>query len=666
MKRRPSTRNANEVFARARVSTTEQAERDLSLPAQLEAIRRYARERELTIAGEYVERGVTGTDDNRPQFQRMLGAIMKPGSTVGAVVVIHTSRFMRDALKARLHKESLRRIGVRVVAVQQELSDDPTGRFTEGVMELIDHLESETNGVRVRAAMGENARRGFFNGSRPPFGFRIDKRPGPRGESKNHLVVDAAEAETVRELFRLYVGGRGAKSVGADLNQRGLLQRRTLWHRDLVLKVIADEAAVGRYFWGRRDSRRKVERPREDWVPMAVPRLVDDELFELAQRVRAQRDPGKVVGRLSSSPLLLAGLLRCAQCGDSCQLETATGKRGTTYRYYNCRTFSRSGRSACPGHRISVDVLDRAVLTHAAEQLFTAERRREILRDFVEAQGVLRQKTTEQRRVLERERDEIQRRLERWYELIESGRAGEADAVQRLRELHAKLGEVEGLLEKVKPLHALPPYLYRPETIERFQERLRSAFLSGDSGVARVYLRQLIDRIVVGPDTITIEARADAAVALMAIPGGAIAQHESTDAGVLAHVVDWHANWVPRMNVRSAVAIDLPQERKGCDSKPLSTPLVSRLLAKAEQWQSEIDRGEVRNRAQLARREGLSQVYVGHLLGLLRLHPRIRAAIAALPPGTPPRLLTERRLRPLLKLPWEAQLAQLRWLSRVA
>src|SRR5882672_10162465 len=99
MKRRPSTRNPSKVVAYARVSTTEQAERDLSLPAQLDAIRRYARERELTIAGEYVERGVTGTDDNRPQFQRMLGELMKPGATVGAIVVIHTSRFMRDALK---------------------------------------------------------------------------------------------------------------------------------------------------------------------------------------------------------------------------------------------------------------------------------------------------------------------------------------------------------------------------------------------------------------------------------------------------------------------------------------------------------------------------------------------------------------------------------------
>ena len=95
---------------------------------------------------------------------------------------------------------------------------------------------------------------------------------------------------------------------------------------------------------------------------------------------------------------------------------------------------------------------------------------------------------------------------------------------------------------------------------------------------------------------------------------------------------------------------------------PLELPLVSRLLAKAEQWQGEIDRGEVRNRTALARREGRSHVYIGHLLDLLLLHPDIRAAIAALPPGTSRRVISERKLRPLTRLPWEQQLAELEWL----
>lgn len=118
------------------------------------------------------------------------------------------------------------------------------------------------------------------------------------------------------------------------------------------------------------------------------------------------------------------------------------------------------------------------------------------------------------------------------------------------------------------------------------------------------------------------------------------------------------------MNVRSALVTDLGEERKRRESKPLAPPLVSHLLAKAEQWQGEIDRGEVRNRADLARRERLSHVYVGHLLGLLRLHPVIREAIAALPPGTSRRVISERKLRPVTKLASDLQLSELEWLLR--
>lgn len=185
----------------ARVSTPEQAEKDLSLPAQMASIRRYAQDRGLALAGEFVERGVSGTDDNRPEFRRMLEEIYRPNSEVGMVIVTHGSRFMRNATRARVHKEQLRRRGIRVLAIQQTVSDDPNGHFAEGMFELIDQLESETNGVRTRAGMAENARQGYFNGSRPPFGFRVEKIATSAGP-KNKLVIEPGEAELVREVFR--------------------------------------------------------------------------------------------------------------------------------------------------------------------------------------------------------------------------------------------------------------------------------------------------------------------------------------------------------------------------------------------------------------------------------------------------------------------------------
>jgi len=144
------------------------------------------------------------------------------------------------------------------------------------------------------------------------------------------------------------------------MNQRGLLYRKHLWTRDLVLRVISDPGVIGTYNWGRLDSRGKCIRPESEWIPMAVERSVNDEIFEMVQDLRLGRDPGRNSGRLPSSPLFLAGLLRCSRCGDTCQLESS-GKldpNGEPYRYYNCRRLCRSGKEACAGYRISVDTLE--------------------------------------------------------------------------------------------------------------------------------------------------------------------------------------------------------------------------------------------------------------------------------------------------------------------
>jgi hypothetical protein len=90
--------------------------------------------------------------------------------------------------------------------------------------------------------------------------------------------------------------------------------------------------------------------PQSEWIPIAVERIVDDEIFQMVQDLRLRRDPGRSSGRLPSSPLFLAGLLRCSLCGDTCQLESS-GKldpNGEPYRY-SCRRFrSASLRSSIP------------------------------------------------------------------------------------------------------------------------------------------------------------------------------------------------------------------------------------------------------------------------------------------------------------------------------
>jgi DNA invertase Pin-like site-specific DNA recombinase len=125
----------------------------------------------------------------------MLEDALRPGSDVAAIVVHHSSRFTRDAMEARVVKTNLRRAGVRVFSVSQDLPDDPMGKLMEGFFECIDQYESEINGLRTSAAMAEAVRQGYFPGSRPPFGFRTRAVTVREGIVRHVLEPDETEAE---------------------------------------------------------------------------------------------------------------------------------------------------------------------------------------------------------------------------------------------------------------------------------------------------------------------------------------------------------------------------------------------------------------------------------------------------------------------------------------
>jgi len=368
----------SEWIAYLRVSTPEQAERDLSLPAQRRAVEAYAATHGASIVREFVEEGHSGTDPNRPAFRRMLEDAIRPGSDVAAIVVHHSSRFTRNSLEARVVKAKLRRAGVRVFSVSQDLPDGPMGKLMEGFFECIDQYESELNGLRTSAAMAEAVRQGFFPGSRPPFGFRSRAVTVRDGIVRHVLEPEPSEAEIVREIFRLYITHGGAKSAARTLNQRGLRYRTGApWNKSLVLNVLDESAVIGTYTWGRSRAKRKQARPSAEWLSIPVTPIVDANVRALALRLRRERDITTAPGRASARPRVLSGLVVCGRCGATCQLETS-GKTidGNRYRYcyYSCRTYCRAGKEACAGVRVATEVLDEAVLAYLADVVCTPNR----------------------------------------------------------------------------------------------------------------------------------------------------------------------------------------------------------------------------------------------------------------------------------------------------
>jgi DNA invertase Pin-like site-specific DNA recombinase len=155
----------------ARVSTGKQAEKDLSIPDQIRQLEDYCQSQKWLVHKAYVEPGASARDENRPVFQEMIADALANHRQFDVIVTLTTSRFFRDATKARIYKHKLAKAGVKVVATHQQVADDPMGMFMEGIFELMDQYESDMNGFHTLRAMKENARQGYFNGSNPKFGF---------------------------------------------------------------------------------------------------------------------------------------------------------------------------------------------------------------------------------------------------------------------------------------------------------------------------------------------------------------------------------------------------------------------------------------------------------------------------------------------------------------
>ena len=211
--------------------------------------------------------------------------------------------------------------------------------------------------------MKENARRGFFNGSKRAFGYRAVETEalGNRGKRKKKLAIHEGEAEIVRRIFDLYLNGHEGRSMGIKeivkhLNQRGLLMRGKPWRIQKVHDVsIEPRTCSGSTHFNVKDSKTGKKRPPSEWVMVQSDPIIETAAFERARERRRARAPATTPPRLVSSPTLLTGLLKCGDCGAG--MTVVTGKSGK-YRYYRCTNRHSKGGHACQSRNVPMEKLD--------------------------------------------------------------------------------------------------------------------------------------------------------------------------------------------------------------------------------------------------------------------------------------------------------------------
>ena len=501
------------VVLYARVSTTKQAERDLSIPDQIRQMKSYCTQHNHTVAKEYREEGASATDDKRPVFQEMMRDIINGNVVIEAILVLTTSRFFRDATAARIWKHNLRKKGIRVIATSQEVADDPMGDFVEGIFELIDQYESQMNGYHTLRGMKENARRGYFNGSNAPFGYYCNRVEDEKGNLKSRLEVNPSEADTVRKIFSLYTEGSDGRTVGAKqiaqlLNDENVRARGSAkWSKQRVLSIISDSTYIGEYFFNRKDAKTRREKPRDQWIAIEVTPIVESSVFHKAQRIRASHEPSRKPGRTTASPLLLAGLMKCGLCGAAMTLETG---KGGGYRYYNCRRFLREGKFACKGQRIPSAEFEKVVLAHLSDVVFSETRVQTIVNEVSQAHAEMRRSMTSARERLKKQLEKIEAKLQRHIDAIEAGAVDLNLVGERIQELHEERENVRRELNNYQTPKAIPGTIQHPDNVRVIQKSLKDLFLARDSGIAKQYVRYLVDEIIVNGTDVHIHGNTTA------------------------------------------------------------------------------------------------------------------------------------------------------------
>ena len=384
--------------------------------------------------------------------------------------------------------------------------------------------------------MCENARQGFYNGSKAPFGYKTVATDisGSRGRKKKRLEIDEAEAMIVRNIYDLYLNGHqgrtmGIKEIVKHLTQRGQLMRGKPWSIQKMHDILSNRAYLGEHYFNVRDSKTGEKRPPAEWIMVKSDPLVDLETFNRVAALRDARSPKKTPPRLVSSPTLLTGLLKCS-CGH--RLTAVTGKSGR-YHYYKCSNRQSKGNHACDSRNLSMEKLDTLILDQMREKICQPERLNQLISEL--RKRTKDNKDGEQRKIntLNKQLQKTEQAQRNLYAAIENGLPFDEVLQKRAQELKAERESLLVELASVRRTHALPVDRILPSNIEAFSKAIRAKL--DDKDFAKRYLQVLVDEIVVSGDTATIKG------SYAALANAIVQKKKGTSEEVPSFMSDWRA-----------------------------------------------------------------------------------------------------------------------------
>lgn len=450
----------------ARYSSDNQ--REESIEGQLRDCNEYAKYNDIEIVEQYIDRAYSAKTDDRPDFQKMIADSSK--KLFDVVLVWKLDRFARSRYDSAFYRYTLRKNGVKIISVKENISDGPEGIILESMIEAMAEYYSANLSQNVKRGFRENALKGKWNGGTIPFGYKV---------IDHKLEIDETTAPVVQLAFKLCAAGKTVKEVHKFLQEKNIRNTKgTPIAYNSVRYMLSNRTYIGEY----NHSGIKME--------AGVPAIVDKTTFDWVQETIRKYSIAPAAHK-EENDYLLTTHLYCGKCGALMTAYSGTSKNGKVYRYYIC---NRARKHLCDKHKVEKEKIENFIVNKTMEFLQQdeiIERLADLLYDLqYEENAIL--------PMLEKQLDEKKKEIENIVTAIQKGVASDT-LLTRLNELEEQKKDFEVQLIKER---ATSP-LFTKEQFKMALYNFRKIDTTTKKGKAKL-IDTFTDRIYLYDDHIKI------------------------------------------------------------------------------------------------------------------------------------------------------------------
>ena len=360
-----------------------------SIVHQKEILAEYAKKHGFTNIEFYVDDGFSGTNFNRPDFQRMM-ADAEEGK-ISTVIVKDMSRFGRDYIMVGYYTEIyFSNLDIRFIAINDNVdSNIQTENDLTPFKNVFNEWYARDTSKKIRAVFKAKGNSGKHLTTNPPFGYKKDPN------DKDKWIIDDEAAATVRRIFQMYVDGYRISEIGHKLTEekvetpmlyymnRGIKTNARseypeIWDLMSIKYILSQTAYAGHTVNFQTavksyKTKKQIRLPKEDWLIYRNTQepIIDEKTFETVQQMRKV----KRARTKYNEPNMFSGLLYCADCGNHLTIQRVA--RNRKMDNFSCATYRKKKKGLCSCHRILVSDLETIVkedLQKVCEYVFLHEK----------------------------------------------------------------------------------------------------------------------------------------------------------------------------------------------------------------------------------------------------------------------------------------------------